>query len=73
MKLDPKKCKELAVDLLQYKSTCSSALLIGGALIERVSQYKLMGVIVCDDLSRNAHCEYTYMTKPRSASTHGGF
>ena len=60
MKLNPKKCKEMVVDFLQYKSTCSSPLLIGGALIERVSQYKLLGVIVSDDLSWNAHCEYIY-------------
>ena len=60
MKLNPKECKEIVVDLLQYKSTCSSPLLIGGALIERVSQYKLLEVIVSDDLSWNAHCEYIY-------------
>ena len=40
-----------------------------GALIERVSQYKLLGVIVSDDLSWNAHCEYIYMTKLPNAST----
>ena len=36
----------MVVDYLQYiKSTCSSSLLMGGALIERVShgQYKLLG------------------------------
>ena len=49
----------MVVDFLQYKPTCSSPLLIGGALIERVSQYKLLEIIVSDDLSRNAHCEYT--------------
>ena len=50
----------MVVDFLQYKSACSSPLLIGGALVERVSQYKLLGVIVSDDLSWNAHCEYIY-------------
>ena len=60
MKLNPKKCKEMVVDFLQYKLTCSSPLLIGGAIIERVSQYKQLGVIVSDDLSWNAHCEHTY-------------
>ena len=60
MKLNPKKCKEMVVDFLQYKSTCSSPLIIGGALDERVSLYKLLGVIVSDDLSWNAHCEYIY-------------
>ena len=31
-----------------------------GALIERVCQYKLLGVKVSDDLSWNARCEYVY-------------
>lgn len=50
----------MVVDLLQYKSTCSSPLLIGGTLIDRVFQYKLQGVIVSDDLPWNPHCEYIY-------------
>ena len=60
MKLNPKKCKQMVIDFLQYKSTCSSPLLIGGALIERVSRYKLLGDILSNDLSWNAHCEYIY-------------
>ena len=44
----------------ETKSTCSSSLLTGDALIERVSQYNLQGVIVSDDLSWTAHCEYIY-------------
>ena len=37
MKLNAKKCKEMFFDFLKYKSTCPSPLVLGGAVIERVT------------------------------------
>ena len=45
MHLNPLKCKELSVDLLRYNSCSWHPIAVGGAFIERVSCFKLLGSI----------------------------
>ena len=60
MRLNAKKCKEMVFDFLQYKSTTLSPLMIGGAVIDRVQSYKLLGLHISNDLTWNSHCETVY-------------
>ena len=53
----PVKCKELSVDFLRYNSWNWKPILVGGAFIERVSCFKLLGVHISDDLTWAAHCD----------------
>ena len=58
MKLNPKKCKEMYVDFMKNSITTLRPISIGNKEVERVRTYKLLGVIVSDDLKWNAHAEY---------------
>ena len=58
MRLNPKKCKEMIINFLQYRLPFQDTLQIGGNTIERVSSYKLLGVYLQSDLSWNLHCDY---------------
>lgn len=58
MRLNPKKCKTMAVDFLHYNSCISRPIDIGGNTIEKVSSFKLLGVYLSDDLSWGVHCDY---------------
>ena len=58
MKLNPKKCKEMMISFLQYDLQPIHPIYIFGTLVERVSCYKLLGVIVSQDLTWNSHVEY---------------
>ena len=60
MWLNAKKCKEMVIDFLQYKSTTLSPLIIGGIVIDRVQSYKLLGLHISNDLIWNSHCETAY-------------
>ena len=60
MRLNAKKCKEMVIDFLQYKSTSLSPLMIGGTVIDRVQSYKLLGLHISNDLTWNSHCETAY-------------
>ena len=64
MRLNVKKCKEMTVDVLQYKPTVLIPLHVGGSLIERVSSHKLLGVIITNNLSWNEHTVITYTERP---------
>ena len=46
MRLNPLKCKELSVDFLRYNSCSWQPIAVGGAFIERVSCFKLLGVYI---------------------------
>ena len=50
MRLNPLKCKELSVDFLRYNSCSWQPIAVGGAFIERVSCFKLLGVYISEDL-----------------------
>ena len=57
MRLNPLKCKELSVDFLRYNSCSWQPIAVGGAFIERVSCFKLLGVYISEDLSWACHCD----------------
>ena len=56
MKLNPKKCKELRVNF-QRNLPQLSQLTINGTMIETVTNHKLLGLQIQDDLKLNAHVE----------------
>ena len=58
MKLNPKKCKELYIDFMKNSITALRPICIGNNEVERVRTYKLLGVIISEDLKWNAHAEY---------------
>ena len=58
MKLNPTKCKEMLIYFLHNSNFILRSFLIGSNLIERVTSYKILGVITSNDLSWNNHVEY---------------
>ena len=56
MRLNPSNCKELSVDFLRYNSCSWQPIAVGGAFIERVSCFKLLGVYISEDFSWASHC-----------------
>ena len=57
MKLDPKKCKEMAIVL--------RLITIGNTTIKTVKKYKLLGVILTDDLKWTDHVAYIQLIQKR--------
>ena len=55
MRLDEKKCKDMVINFLKYQPTVIIPIQLNGIVIERVSSYKLLGVIVTNVLSWNEH------------------
>ena len=60
MKLNEKKCKEMVISFLKYQPTVVSPMQLNGAVIERVPNYKLLRVIIWEDLTWNEHCDHVY-------------
>ena len=60
MKLNPKKCKEMVIDPLEYNTTVLRPIAMGNTTIEKVKKYKLLGVILTDDLKWKEHIAYIY-------------
>ena len=58
MKLNPQKCKEMYVNFMKNSITAMRPISIGNQNVERVRTYKLLGVIISDDLKWNTHVEY---------------
>jgi hypothetical protein len=58
MKLNPKKCKEMVASFLKYDLQCIDSIYISGSPVERVCCYKLLGVIISQDLTWNRHVDY---------------
>ena len=58
MRLNPKKCKEMRICFLKYRSPIGGQLLIGGHQVDLVQHFKLLGVYMSDDLSWNKHVGY---------------
>ena len=63
MKLNEKKCKEMVITFLKYQPTVVSPMELNGAVIERVPNYKLLGVIISQDLTWNEHCDHLHHNK----------
>ena len=51
VRLNPKKCKEMVINPLQYTPFPLVPLDIRGASIERVHSYKILGIILSHDLT----------------------
>ena len=58
MQLNPKKCKEMIVSFLRYNHTCFAPIFISGFPVEVVSTFKLLGVILSNDLTWRAHVDH---------------
>jgi hypothetical protein len=58
MERNPRKCKEMVVSFLKYSLQCVNVIHISGMPVERVSSFKLLGLLLSDDLSRNFHVDY---------------
>ena len=46
MRLNEKKCKDMVVNFLKYQPTVMTPIQLNGIVIDRVSSYKLLGVII---------------------------
>ena len=57
MRLNKKKCKDMVNNFLKYQPTVITPIQLNGIVIDRVSSYKLLGVIISNDLSWNEHCD----------------
>ena len=51
MKLNCKKCKEMVISFLQYRLLQDNPIYVDGALVESVSSFKRLGVMMRSDLS----------------------
>lgn len=60
MKFTEKKCKKMVISFLKYQPTVVSPTQLNGAFIERVSNYKLFGLIISYDLTWNELCDHVY-------------
>ena len=58
MKLNPKNCKEMYLNFMKNSITTMRPVSVGNQEVERVGSYKLLGVIISDDLKWKAHVEY---------------
>ena len=58
MRLNPKKCRELVINFLQYLPASPGMLHIDGTPVRRVETYKILGVHLSSDLTWNVHIEY---------------
>ena len=57
MRLNEKKCKDMVVNFWKYQPTVITPIQLNGIVIDRVSSYKLLCVIISDGLSWNEHCD----------------
>ena len=51
VKLNPRKCKEMLINFMEYPNTVIPLTCIGNHQLERVSSFKLLGVKIRDDLN----------------------
>lgn len=58
MKLNPTKSKEMLINFLRSPNFLIRPLQIGSHVIEQVKTYKILGVIVSDDLKWNHHIDH---------------
>ena len=58
MELNPKKCKKMVISFLKYSLPSDNAIYVLGLPVERVTSFKLLGLMISDDLSWNCHGDY---------------
>ena len=58
MRLNPRKCKSVTVDLLHYNGWVPHPIAVVGSDIEQISTFKLLGVHLSEDLTWAVHCDY---------------
>ncbi|CAB4035108.1 Hypothetical predicted protein, partial [Paramuricea clavata] len=56
--LNSKKCKEMIISFLQYHLALDNAIYIDGSPVQSVSSFKLLGVLLREDLSWCDHIDY---------------
>ena len=50
----------MVISFFKYQPTVVSPMKLNAAVIERVSNYKLLGMIISQDLTRNEHCDHIH-------------
>ena len=58
MKLNPKKCKEMLIDFMQNDNFTTTPIVLGNNTVERVTAYKLLGIIISNDFNWREHIDY---------------
>ena len=58
MKLNPKKCQEMLINFMQNGNFTIRPIVIGNNTVERVTTYKLLGIIISNDLKWSEHIDY---------------
>ena len=58
MKLNPKKCKEMLINFMQNDNFTTRPIVLGNNTVECVTTYKLLGIIISNDLKWNEHIDY---------------
>ena len=58
MQLNPKKCKEMIISFLKHNHTCFTPIFISGFPVEVVSTFKLLGVMLSNDLTWRVHVDF---------------
>ena len=58
MKLNPKKCKEMLINFMQNDNFTTRPIVLGNNTVERVTTYKLLGIIISNDLKWSEHIDY---------------
>ena len=58
MRLNPTKCKEMYINFLRNSNCLINPIIIGGNVIKCANTYKILGVIMGNDLKWNCHVDY---------------
>ena len=58
MKLNPKKCKEMLINFMQNDNFTTRPIVLVNNTVECVTTYKLLGIIISNDLKWNEHIDY---------------
>ena len=57
MELNHKKCKEMVISFLKYDVARLNTIYVSGLPVQSVSSFKLLGIILSNDLTWNSHVE----------------
>ena len=57
MRLNEKKCKDMVISFLKYQPTVITPIQLNGIVIDRITSYKPLGIIISDDISWKEHCD----------------